>query len=81
VNAADERTLAALPGVGATLARRIVEERESGGPYRGPDDLVRVRGVTRELARRLEALVEFGVTGGKGPDEGPAAGEGGREAE
>jgi competence protein ComEA len=34
-----------LPGIGETLAHRIVETRETGGPFPSPDDLRRVRGI------------------------------------
>ncbi len=60
VNSAEEAVLEALPGIGRTLARRIVTERERRGPFAGPDDLLRVRGVTRELIERIGAFVEFG---------------------
>jgi competence protein ComEA len=44
VNAADEAELQRLPGVGPTLARRIVEAR-GNGPFKSPDDLRRVKGI------------------------------------
>lgn len=48
LNAASRAVLESLPGVGPTLARRIVE----GRPYARVDDLLRVRGVgPRTLAR------------------------------
>ncbi len=45
LNAADVRELSLLPAVGATLARRIVENRERVGPFRSLDDLARVHGI------------------------------------
>jgi competence protein ComEA len=42
LNAADAPQLQRLPGIGPVGARRIVEERESAGPYRTVGDLVRV---------------------------------------
>ncbi len=60
VNSAVEAVLEALPGIGRTLARRIVAERKRRGPFAGPDDLLRVRGVTPELVERIGAFVEFG---------------------
>jgi len=38
--------LDALPGVGETLARRIVEDRERRGPFATVDDLARVPGIS-----------------------------------
>jgi hypothetical protein len=82
VNSADEGALRALPGIGRVLSQRIAEDRGLRGPFRGPGDLARVRGVTPELVRRIEALVEFGPgqEGAAGPEprEAPEAPEGGR---
>lgn len=45
VNRADWPELAQLPGIGETLARRIVESRGQDGPFRDHQDLRRVRGI------------------------------------
>jgi len=45
INAASWPELAQLPQIGETLARRIVESRETQGPYRDHEDLLRVRGI------------------------------------
>lgn len=45
INAAGWPEFSQLPGVGETLARRIVESREAGGPFADLDDLRRVRGI------------------------------------
>jgi len=74
VNSADEAALQALPGVGETYARRIVAEREADGPFRAPEDLLRVRGATRELVEGIRPFVRFGE--GDGPDVPDAQGEG-----
>src|SRR4051794_25762000 len=39
LNEADWPELTVLPGVGETLARRIVEDRQQNGPFRDFDDL------------------------------------------
>jgi Helix-hairpin-helix motif len=44
LNLAGAADLQQLPGIGPVGARRIVEEREAGGPYRSVGDLVRVAG-------------------------------------
>ena len=71
LNSAAWPELTVLPGVGETLARRIVEHREQHGPFRDFDDLRRVRGIgPRTLERltpylrpipELEATVDQGV--------------------
>lgn len=53
LNAADERTLAELPGIGPTLAQRIVAFRSLNGPFASVDGLADVAGIT---PRRLDAL-------------------------
>jgi competence protein ComEA len=45
LNAAEWPELAQLPGIGETLARRIVESREAEGPFLDQDDLQRVHGI------------------------------------
>lgn len=55
--------LAAVTGVGAETARRIVAERERGGPYRDLNELVRRTGVTQG---HLEALATAGAFEGLG---------------
>ena len=45
INSADWPELLQLPGIGETLAHRIVESRQSRGPFADNDDLRRVRGI------------------------------------
>ncbi|HEY1599268.1 MAG TPA: helix-hairpin-helix domain-containing protein [Pirellulales bacterium] len=52
LNTAPWPELAQLPGLGETLARRIVESRQLDGPYTTHDDLRRVSGVgPKKLAK------------------------------
>lgn len=53
MNQADESKLTELPGIGPVLARRILEDRTIHGPYRGMEDLKRVKGIG---AKKIEAL-------------------------
>ncbi|MDY0000838.1 MAG: helix-hairpin-helix domain-containing protein [Polyangia bacterium] len=59
VNRADEAELTTLPGVGPSLARRIVSERRRGGPFGQAGDLQRVRGIGPRLAARLRRHLTF----------------------
>ena len=45
VNTADAPELMQLPGIGPTLARRMIESRDSAGPFTNQIDLRRVRGI------------------------------------
>jgi competence protein ComEA len=61
----DAATLAqidALPGVGPTLAKRIVADRAEHGPFVTLQGLRRVKGVGPALLRRLDSLVTFSAT-------------------
>lgn len=44
-NRADPESLQRLPGVGPSIAAAIVASRDSAGPFRAADDLLRVRGI------------------------------------
>jgi competence protein ComEA len=57
LNLATEVELEALPGIGAGLARRIVDERTSGGPFSSVEGLLRVEGLGKgRLARLLNRV-------------------------
>jgi len=45
INHADWPELIQLPGIGETLAQRIVESRQTDGPFVDHEDLRRVRGI------------------------------------
>jgi competence ComEA-like helix-hairpin-helix protein len=55
-NTASAAELTRLPGVGPSLAARIIEERERS-PFRSLDDLTRVHGIGAALATRLAGRV------------------------
>ena len=42
-----------LPEIGEMLAKRIIATRESNGPYRSHDDLLRVHGIGRKTLDRI----------------------------
>lgn len=57
VNSASESELERLPGVGPSLARRIIEYREANGPFATPDDLQNVSGIGPSKFAKMEAFV------------------------
>ncbi len=59
VNSADVRELARLPGIGAELARRIIEERSTNGSFVNLTDLQRVKGIGPRKAAMLSGWVKF----------------------
>lgn len=46
INTASVKELEALPGIGKSLAERIVEHREMYGPFAKPEHLILVRGIS-----------------------------------
>ncbi|RUM87585.1 MAG: hypothetical protein DSZ24_05840 [Thermodesulfatator sp.] len=58
-NRASVKELEELPGIGPTLARRIVEYRERHGPFRHPEDLLAVKGIGPRRLERLLPYLEF----------------------
>ena len=60
LNRAGLQELDSLPGIGPTLARRIVEFREQHGPYRRVDDLLEVPGIGPTLLQRIRDRVTVG---------------------
>jgi competence protein ComEA len=57
LNGADAATLQTLPGIGPVGARRIVEEREAGGPFASVGELTRVAGFGPGRVHALQARV------------------------
>lgn len=63
LNTASAAELEALPRIGPSLARRIVEDRAAKGPFRTVEELDRVKGVGK---RTVELLRPFATAGGGG---------------
>lgn len=53
VNTADMPELMQLPSIGPKLARRIIESRDTLGPFADHDDLRRVRGIGPKTLEKL----------------------------
>lgn len=57
INRAKWAELSLLPGIGETLARRIVESRNSHGPFLDFDDLERVHGIGPKTVARIRPYI------------------------
>ncbi|HVS21798.1 MAG TPA: helix-hairpin-helix domain-containing protein, partial [Pyrinomonadaceae bacterium] len=57
INTASATELEKLPGIGKALAERIVEHREKYGPFRRPEHLITVRGISDHRFRALRDLI------------------------
>ncbi len=59
LNRADEAALAKLPGVGRSVARALIEEREARGPFLDWFEVEAVPGVGPTRLRALQASAEI----------------------
>ena len=57
INTADETALDALPGVGPSTARTIVEDRDANGPFSSVEDLMRVSGIGEKKFEKLKSSI------------------------
>lgn len=57
LNSADDSELEAVPGIGPALAARIVEYRDTNGPFASIDELADVSGITPRLQDKLAEFV------------------------
>ncbi len=58
INIASRNELEKLPGVGPSLASRIIEHRERHGPFRRAEHLMMVRGFSDRRFRELRAHID-----------------------
>jgi len=57
INTADEDTLCTLNGIGEVLARRVIEYRETNGPFSAVEDIMNVSGIgSATLAKISEKI-------------------------
>lgn len=59
INRASNEELERLPGIGPALASHIIEHREKHGPFKRPQDIIIVRGMSAKLFRRIERLIRI----------------------
>ncbi|MEX0718388.1 MAG: helix-hairpin-helix domain-containing protein [Planctomycetaceae bacterium] len=60
VNVADRLDWTQLPGIGETLADRIVADREANGPFESIDDVRRVKGIGPKTIEALRPWLRVG---------------------
>jgi len=61
INKASVEQLTELPGVGTTLAARIVEYREQQGPFSSAEELMNVKGIGEKSFEKLRPQVTVGT--------------------
>lgn len=60
INRAAAEELTTLPGIGASLAQRIVDDRAANGPFDTPEDLMRVSGIGEKKFEELRDCITAG---------------------
>lgn len=58
INTASVAELETLPGIGETLAQRIVDFREKNGPFRRAENLLLVPGISEKKFRQIRARIK-----------------------
>lgn len=59
INSASKEEIDRLPGIGPTLAGRIVEYRQANGPFQNASDLKKVRGISESKLNQLKEKIVF----------------------
>jgi len=59
INTARADQFQMLPGIGATLAGRIVDYRKENGPFKELEDLQNVDGLTNKRFEHIKELIEL----------------------
>ena len=59
INTARADQLQMLPGIGATLAQRIMDYRQENGPFKALEDLQDVDGLTAKRFGQIKELIEL----------------------
>ena len=64
INSSSKLELMELPGIGETLAERIMDYRTQNGPFIAPEELLNVSGIG---GAKLELILDLIVAGGETP--------------
>lgn len=60
INHATVQELTTLPGIGKVMAQRIVEFREKNGPFRRPEELLIIRGISEKRLKQILPRITLG---------------------
>ena len=59
INRADVEELDTLYGVGPAISQRIVDERDAGGPFHYPEDLLSVKGIGEKKLEKFRNQIRI----------------------
>lgn len=74
INQATTNELTKLPGIGSALAKRIVDYRQTTGPFTSVEDLKQVSGISDRKVKELRDLVLIGGQAGPYGERMPVGG-------
>ena len=57
INSADEHVLKQLPRIGPAMARRIIDWRNTNGPFKKIEDLLKVKGIGIKTLNKLKPYI------------------------
>ncbi len=67
INTATAAQLEALPGIGPSMAQRIVSHREKNGPFKKLEDLMVIQGIGEKSFLKLRQYLTIGTQGDARP--------------
>ena len=57
INTADSAALESLPGIGPSLAQRIIDHRQAQGPFERTEDIMEVPGIGEATFEGIQDLI------------------------
>jgi competence protein ComEA len=57
INTAGQSELERLPGIGPSLAKKILDFRQKNGPFKSPNDLMAVTGIGEKKFEQLKNMI------------------------
>src|ERR1700694_5487266 len=73
INTATKQELDALPEIGPVKAQAIIDYRNANGPFKTPEDVMKVNGIKEGTFGKIKGLISVSGTPTPGPAMQPGA--------